>query len=141
MARGRPLPSGSRAWPFIHPPSRTPTTHFCRGGAFLFSFAVPSGYPHDPPKVKCLTKVYHPNIDLEVGAGCHGGSPRRTQRWCCPQPTQRASLGAESAGRVRRPAASLRVCGISRRLLTPPIEEKIPPPCPAAGQHLPQHPA
>ncbi|KAL4435638.1 hypothetical protein ABPG77_002601 [Micractinium sp. CCAP 211/92] len=36
-----------------------------KGGAFLFSFAVPSGYPHDPPKVKCLTKVYHPNIDLE----------------------------------------------------------------------------
>lgn len=36
-----------------------------KGGAFLFTFAVPSGYPHDPPKVKCLTKVYHPNIDLE----------------------------------------------------------------------------
>ncbi|PSC76337.1 NEDD8-conjugating enzyme Ubc12 [Micractinium conductrix] len=36
-----------------------------KGGAFLFSFNVPSGYPHDPPKVKCLTKVYHPNIDLE----------------------------------------------------------------------------
>ena len=36
-----------------------------RGGAFLFSFAVPLAYPHEPPKVKCLTKVYHPNIDLE----------------------------------------------------------------------------
>lgn len=23
------------------------------------------GYPHDPPKVKCETMVYHPNIDLE----------------------------------------------------------------------------
>merc|ERR1712098_1019436 len=22
-------------------------------------------YPHEPPKVKCETKVYHPNIDLE----------------------------------------------------------------------------
>ena len=41
-----------------------------RGGTFLFSFAVPTGYPHDPPKVKCLTKVYHPNIDLEVGRVC-----------------------------------------------------------------------
>lgn len=38
---------------------------YARGGAFLFSFAVPSAYPHEPPKVKCLTKVYHPNIDLE----------------------------------------------------------------------------
>jgi ubiquitin-protein ligase len=36
-----------------------------RSGSFLFSFAVPNAYPHEPPKVKCLTKVYHPNIDLE----------------------------------------------------------------------------
>lgn len=35
------------------------------GGTFLFSFQVPSVYPHEPPKVKCKTKVYHPNIDLE----------------------------------------------------------------------------
>ncbi|XP_015752954.1 PREDICTED: NEDD8-conjugating enzyme Ubc12-like [Acropora digitifera] len=26
---------------------------------------VGPGYPHDAPKVKCETKVYHPNIDLE----------------------------------------------------------------------------
>ncbi|XP_055663641.1 LOW QUALITY PROTEIN: NEDD8-conjugating enzyme Ubc12 [Falco peregrinus] len=26
---------------------------------------VGQGYPHDPPKVKCETMVYHPNIDLE----------------------------------------------------------------------------
>lgn len=38
---------------------------FCRGGAFLFKFAVSANYPHEPPKVKCMTKVYHPNIDLE----------------------------------------------------------------------------
>lgn len=37
----------------------------CRGGAFLFTFHVTPAYPHDPPKVKCKTKVYHPNIDLE----------------------------------------------------------------------------
>lgn len=36
-----------------------------KGGAFLFSFAVASAYPHEPPKVKCLTKVYHPNIDKQ----------------------------------------------------------------------------
>ena len=35
----------------------------------MFSFVVPTGYPHDPPKVRCLTKVYHPNIDRE-GAVC-----------------------------------------------------------------------
>lgn len=37
----------------------------CRGGAFLFTFHVTPSYPHEPPKVKCKTKVYHPNIDLE----------------------------------------------------------------------------
>ncbi|XP_044469306.1 NEDD8-conjugating enzyme Ubc12-like isoform X2 [Mangifera indica] len=34
-------------------------------GKFLFSFQVPSIYPHDAPRVKCKTKIFHPNIDLE----------------------------------------------------------------------------
>ena len=34
-------------------------------GTFLFTFSIPETYPHDPPKCKCLTKVYHPNIDLD----------------------------------------------------------------------------
>ena len=38
---------------------------FYRGGRFVFSFKVGQGYPHEPPKVKCDTMVYHPNIDLE----------------------------------------------------------------------------
>jgi len=38
---------------------------FYKGGRFTFSFAVGPSYPHEPPKVKCLTQVYHPNIDLE----------------------------------------------------------------------------
>ena len=36
-----------------------------KGGSFVFTFAVHSNYPHDPPKVKCTQKIYHPNIDLE----------------------------------------------------------------------------
>ncbi|KAJ4836434.1 CAAX prenyl protease [Turnera subulata] len=35
------------------------------GGKFVFSFEVPSIYPHEAPKVVSKTKVYHPNIDLE----------------------------------------------------------------------------
>ncbi|KAE8655113.1 NEDD8-conjugating enzyme Ubc12 [Hibiscus syriacus] len=35
------------------------------GGTFLFSFQVSPIYPHEAPKVKCKTKVYHPNFDLE----------------------------------------------------------------------------
>ena len=36
-----------------------------KGGSFHFSFAIAQNYPHDPPKVKCKQKIYHPNIDLE----------------------------------------------------------------------------
>lgn len=36
-----------------------------KGGKFVFDFTIPTGYPHDVPKVLCKTKVYHPNIDLE----------------------------------------------------------------------------
>lgn len=36
-----------------------------RGGRFRFEVTVSGAYPHDPPKVKCRTKVFHPNIDTE----------------------------------------------------------------------------
>uniref|UniRef100_A0A803MQT6 UBC core domain-containing protein n=1 Tax=Chenopodium quinoa TaxID=63459 RepID=A0A803MQT6_CHEQI len=42
-----------------------PDEGYYLGGTFVFTFQVPSVYPHEPPKVKCKTKVYHPNIDLE----------------------------------------------------------------------------
>lgn len=36
-----------------------------KGGAFHFNFVINQNFPHDPPKVKCTQKIYHPNIDLE----------------------------------------------------------------------------
>lgn len=36
-----------------------------KGGRFHFTFAINQNFPHDPPKVKCTQKIYHPNIDLE----------------------------------------------------------------------------
>lgn len=36
-----------------------------RGGNFHFTVAINNNYPHDPPKVKCIQTIYHPNIDLE----------------------------------------------------------------------------
>src|ERR1700722_1656199 len=36
-----------------------------KGGRFNFSFAINQNFPHDPPKVKCTQKIYHPNVDLE----------------------------------------------------------------------------
>ncbi|XP_033646031.1 NEDD8-conjugating enzyme Ubc12-like [Asterias rubens] len=43
----------------------TPDEGFYKNGRFYFSFKIGQGYPHDAPKVKCETMVYHPNIDLE----------------------------------------------------------------------------
>lgn len=42
-----------------------PDEGFYNQGLFVFSFKVGPEYPHVPPKVKCETMVYHPNIDLE----------------------------------------------------------------------------
>ena len=42
-----------------------PDEGFYQSGVFTFSFKIGPSYPHEPPKVKCETKVYHPNIDLK----------------------------------------------------------------------------
>lgn len=36
-----------------------------KGGRFSFTFQIPPSFPHEPPKVQCREKIYHPNIDLE----------------------------------------------------------------------------
>jgi hypothetical protein len=36
-----------------------------KSGRFVFTFNIGVNFPHDPPKVKCVQKIYHPNIDLE----------------------------------------------------------------------------
>jgi len=43
----------------------TPDEGMYKGGSFKFSFTINTNYPHDPPKVKCIPKIYHPNVDLE----------------------------------------------------------------------------
>ncbi|KZT05837.1 uncharacterized protein LAESUDRAFT_813095 [Laetiporus sulphureus 93-53] len=43
----------------------TPDEGMYKGGAFVFSVNINSNYPHEPPKVKCTQKIYHPNVDLE----------------------------------------------------------------------------
>lgn len=42
-----------------------PDDGYWKGYRYTFSFAVPDMYPHEPPIVKCLDKIYHPNIDIE----------------------------------------------------------------------------
>ncbi|KAJ1652961.1 NEDD8-conjugating protein ubc12 [Dispira simplex] len=43
----------------------SPDEGFYQRGHFRFRFHIPHNYPHEPPKVQCLPRIYHPNIDLE----------------------------------------------------------------------------
>jgi ubiquitin-conjugating enzyme E2 M len=43
----------------------SPDEGFYKSGHFKFNFRINSNYPHEPPKVTCVQKIYHPNIDLE----------------------------------------------------------------------------
>jgi len=43
----------------------SPDEGFYRTGRFTFQFKIGPNYPHEPPKVKCQNKIYHPNIDLD----------------------------------------------------------------------------
>lgn len=43
------------------------TEGYWKGGLFEFKFSFPDKYPFTGPKVTCIDKIYHPNIDLEGG--------------------------------------------------------------------------
>ncbi|PAV86729.1 hypothetical protein WR25_14171 [Diploscapter pachys] len=47
----------------------TPQEGYYKGGTFKFHISVPLEYNHAPPKVKCLTRIWHPNI-AEDGKIC-----------------------------------------------------------------------
>ncbi len=47
----------------------TPDAGLWKDASFQFEVKVPKAYPHEPPKVRCVTPIYHPNIDWE-GAVC-----------------------------------------------------------------------
>lgn len=47
----------------------TPDEGFYQNCHILFDFRIDDNYPYEPPKVKCETEIYHPNIDLD-GSVC-----------------------------------------------------------------------
>ena len=42
-----------------------PDEGFWKDARYKFTFLIKPMYPHDAPKVKCETPVYHPNIDVD----------------------------------------------------------------------------
>jgi len=49
----------------LHGPQATPY----EAGQYKLELFLPEGYPMEPPKVRFLTKIYHPNID-KLGRIC-----------------------------------------------------------------------
>ncbi|ELP92010.1 NEDD8-conjugating enzyme Ubc12, putative, partial [Entamoeba invadens IP1] len=43
----------------------SPLEGYYEGGKWSFLFECPRDYPNNPPKVSCITQIYHPNIDLD----------------------------------------------------------------------------
>jgi len=43
----------------------TPDSGYWKGATYTFHFVIPDNYPYKPPKVTCIEKIYHPNIDLQ----------------------------------------------------------------------------
>lgn len=40
------------------------------GGVFQVDIQIPKQYPFEPPKMKFITKVWHPNVSSQTGAIC-----------------------------------------------------------------------
>ena len=40
------------------------------GGVFDIDIVIPQQYPFEPPKMKFITKIWHPNISSQTGAIC-----------------------------------------------------------------------
>merc|ERR1712187_609010 len=40
------------------------------GGVFEIDIVIPAQYPFEPPKMKFLTKIWHPNVSSQTGAIC-----------------------------------------------------------------------
>jgi ubiquitin-conjugating enzyme (huntingtin interacting protein 2) len=37
---------------------------------FAIDIVIPDGYPFEPPKMRFITKIWHPNISSQTGAIC-----------------------------------------------------------------------
>lgn len=53
-----------------------PENSLYQHGTFKFLFSFDPGYPEKAPGVRCLTRIYHPNIDTNGGVCVNGLTSR-----------------------------------------------------------------
>ena len=63
VSDGSEICSGLFCFVYNQGPSETPF----EGGVFQLAFSVPEQYPLQPPQVRFLTKIFHPNVHFKVG--------------------------------------------------------------------------
>lgn len=86
------------------------------GGTFVINIDIPSGYPFEPPKMKFVTKIWHPNISSQTGAICLVSSRTQELKHCIVGGSYRRRFAALAVvlvlGRVmiRSPVTLLSVC-------------------------------
>ena len=56
------------------------------GGVFEIDITLPPAYPFEPPKMKFLTKIWHPNISSQTGAICLVSQEKLRQAQMKPNP-------------------------------------------------------
>lgn len=56
--------------PTVYPDIQTHLVAFFKGGTFKLEINIPQSYPFTPPKVKFLTRIWHPNISSQTGMIC-----------------------------------------------------------------------
>lgn len=62
----KPLESNNHLEGTLMGPDSTPYN----GGTFIIDIVIPEGYPFEPPKMKFVTKIWHPNVSSQTGAIC-----------------------------------------------------------------------
>lgn len=51
---------------------KAPSDSYYEGYEFDLAISVPSTYPIDPPRIRFLTKIFHPNVMFEVKTSMSG---------------------------------------------------------------------
>ena len=64
------VPSHPRGWRHLIGSITGPDGTPYEGGVFDVDIVIPAEYPFEPPKMKFITKIWHPNVSSQTGAIC-----------------------------------------------------------------------